>query len=197
VKEVIWDSMLDADMNGRYYGELGSRNYRWDRAAKIFLAATSSTSVAGWAFWANPEMAWTWQTLSGISAVCALALPIIDPAKLATKATKLSTEWFSIMSRYELLWSQRKKLSDTEMETRVQALKAEEKNLGELASVFRWRRKLIRECQKAVCRARGLSTQVQDGGQHVGREPEEAGSSETNSAQGGPMATASERGNLK
>ena len=38
VKKILWDNMLDADMNERYWHHLGKRYYSYDKYAKIFLA---------------------------------------------------------------------------------------------------------------------------------------------------------------
>jgi len=51
MRETIWDSMLDADMNVRYWAGLGRCYYKKDITYKIFLAAMSSGTVASWGIW--------------------------------------------------------------------------------------------------------------------------------------------------
>ena len=42
MRKEIWNSMLDADMNARYWGELSRTYYSREKWAKIFLAVMAS-----------------------------------------------------------------------------------------------------------------------------------------------------------
>lgn len=44
IRALVWDSMLSADLSYRYFCELGAKFRSRDRAAKIFLAITSSAA---------------------------------------------------------------------------------------------------------------------------------------------------------
>ena len=61
-----------------YYAEVVEQKLeaRWstfDYVSRILVAATASGStIAGFAFWKDPQLAWLWPLLSGISAVLAI-----------------------------------------------------------------------------------------------------------------------------
>ncbi len=48
IEKAIWDSLLDADLNIRYWGYLSRRYYCINRFIKIFLAIIASGTVASW-----------------------------------------------------------------------------------------------------------------------------------------------------
>ena len=74
----LWSSMLDIDMNQRYYGHLCRRYARRELFLKIFVAVTSSTSIASWKLWSQKQgwCDWStaWQILTGLSAIAAVAM---------------------------------------------------------------------------------------------------------------------------
>lgn len=152
---LIWNSMLSADLNFRYYSELAVRFQTVDHWAKIFLAITSSTAVSGWALWDTPGWEWLWKSLSAASALIALSLPVLDPAGSMKTASSLRGAWFSILKDYELLWSD---APDAETDARVQFTKLvqEEKRLVELERAMRRRRGIQKRCDTEVRRSRGL-----------------------------------------
>ena len=74
--QVVWEAMLDADLNFRYWDHLSRRYSAWDKYTKIFLAIMSSSAVAGWRIWNEVDI--LWKGLSAVSAVTAIALPILN-----------------------------------------------------------------------------------------------------------------------
>lgn len=149
--------MLTADLNYRYFGELAVRFQSRDRCAKFLMAATSSTSVSGWMIWGRPGWDWAWQALSGLTAVVAIALPVLDlPKSLRTSGT-LHGRWFSIRSDYELLWARLDSLTDPDVCSKWKTIAEEEKRLVELESTIRTRNDLVLHCYDEVCKSRGLS----------------------------------------
>ena len=48
MRKIIWDSMLDAEMNERYWSKLSKRYYKKEQRTKIFLAIMASGTVASW-----------------------------------------------------------------------------------------------------------------------------------------------------
>lgn len=107
VRRLIWDSMLSADLNQRYFRALASLYQRQDRAAKIVVAIATSAAVSGWWLWGTAGFDWVWQTFSVLAAAVAIALPIWDPARSMKTASALSASWFAVMREYELLWAGR------------------------------------------------------------------------------------------
>ena len=97
----IWNSSLTAELNVRYWDSLCRRYYLIDRYVKIFLAVTSSSTVAGWGFW--KEMKILWQILYGISTITALALPILDLRGKIQLMARVGEKWAQILSQYDIL----------------------------------------------------------------------------------------------
>jgi hypothetical protein len=86
-RKLVWDSLLDADMNARYWGHLARRYQRREMRTKIFLAITSSGAVAGWTLWSRwPQV---WHVLSGVSMVVAVALPVLNYSQIIEGVSEL------------------------------------------------------------------------------------------------------------
>jgi hypothetical protein len=154
IRRLIWESMLSADLNCRYFSQLVGRFQGGDRWSKIFVAATSSTVVSGWAIWGRPGLDWIWQGASGLAALVALALPIWDPANSMKVAAKLAGAWFSILKDYELLWTRVDELTEAQARELCERIQAEEKRVADLEPLLRENRRLARQCEEAVRRSR-------------------------------------------
>ena len=153
---LIWKSLLDADMNYRYFGRCAARYQRWDLGLKIFLAAATSATVSSWAVWNLSGLSVAWKLLTGVSALVALSLPFINMPELLRAASSLRGAWFSILKDYEVLWSRVPDLDDGAARAEYGKIAEEEKKLAELETKIRRRRRLVLACQDEVCRARGL-----------------------------------------
>ena len=156
LRHLIWDLMLTADLNGRYYGYLATRYRSADHWAKVFVAITSSTAVSGWALWGTPGLDWIWKAASAAATLVAIALPIFDPANSMKTASRLTGAWYSILSDYSLLWTQVDEASESLVRKRCQAIMAEERPLAELEATLPKHRRLILHCEAEVRRAREL-----------------------------------------
>ena len=158
IRRLIWDSMLSADLNHRYYGAFADLLQHWDRGAKIFVAIASSTAVAGWAVWSTPELSWIWHGAGALAAVVAVAQPVLDPTKSIKTAGQLTGAWFSILRDYNLLWASVHLVSETEALNQCQKIIEKEKLLAELEATLTTRRQLARRCEEEVRRFRGTQT---------------------------------------
>lgn len=156
VRHLIWDSMLSADLNYRYFSGLAARFQNWDRFAKILVAVTSSTVVSGWAIWGKPGIDWIWHSASALACIVSLALPIFDPSNSMKAASRLTGTWFSIFKDYELLWTRVDALDESEAQKLCGAIQEEEKRLVELESTLNNHRGLARRCEDEVRWSRGL-----------------------------------------
>nr|VFK17499.1 MAG: hypothetical protein BECKLFY1418C_GA0070996_103227 [Candidatus Kentron sp. LFY] len=76
IKADIWHSMLEADMNARYWKYLVHRYVERDKWLKIVLAVMAVGTVAAWGKWEEAE--WLWKILSTASAIIAMSLPFLD-----------------------------------------------------------------------------------------------------------------------
>ena len=110
VKNSIWHSVLDADFNARYWKTLVVRYSKREKSLQIFLAIMASGTVAGWGVW--NDIPYLWKALSGISAIVAITLPILNQQKTIEEMSYLSGKWGELRIEYEGLWLQVKDSSD-------------------------------------------------------------------------------------
>ena len=146
---------MDADLNYRYWNLMALRYSRREGNAKIFLACTASATVASWSLWVDVK--WAWQTLSAVSAIISVVLPIVDiPRKIQTM-TEVQTAWLRLMHEYENLWRTRSTLTEKSYSRKLVALKVREaevsKNTIRLPSDDK---KLAAICYADVLKSRGL-----------------------------------------
>lgn len=152
---LIWDLVLDADMNARYWRDLVRRYQRYEMLAKILLAATSSSTVAAWAIWEELRVAW--QSFSGLSALVALVLPIIDFPDKAGKLANIHGRWIELHFEYERLWSKRNEIREGALEASLDELQQKTIAVSKVEAGFPYDKKLVDRCYEEVICARGLS----------------------------------------
>jgi len=154
MRDLTWQSMLDADMASRYWGHIARRYRARETWLKIFLAVTSSGAVAGWALWAAvPAM---WKFLSGFSAVVAIGLPILDYSGKVATMVELQGKWSELSGTYDQLWAKYGDDPAGPEGGEISPLKQKEAELAKLGAVLPYDRELVRQCQAEVRRARGL-----------------------------------------
>lgn len=156
IKRKIWIAMLDAELEAKYWEEISRSSYKWDRRLKIFLASMSSSTVATWGLWNEIDI--VWQILSGISAVTAIVVPILNLPRTIQDTSRLSSKWLKIQSQYETLWF--------DIETGLKSLEEiidqykpiREKELLELAPAHlpSNKKKIKERCFNQILQSRGL-----------------------------------------
>ena len=151
----IWDALLDADMNARYWGIMGRRHQKYEKSASIFLAAVASSTVATWSVWQAIE--WVWQTLSVTAAILAVALPIVNLGRNTESMFVLAEHWSRIQGHYEELWRDRGIIDTEKIMTRLQEIKQLENDFIPKVSRLPHRKKIINKIYKEVCVSRGIS----------------------------------------
>lgn len=158
-RNATWETLLNADLNCRYYHCLGSRYAAYDRWARIFLAVTSSSTVAGWGLWS--EYSFAWKTLSSISALLAIALPILDWSKSAAKIADVKAEWYRLKAEYEILWVEieSESISSDAAVRRLKSIKDKQAKLNASFSRLNLPHKsrLVSRCYNEVLESRGLN----------------------------------------
>ena len=156
MRRIIWESMLDADLNERYWGYLAERYHKKEKYTKIFLAVMTSGTVASWGFWSQVEI--LWKILSSLSALLAIALPIVNWPKMVEAMIDLKQKWFQIRSDYEMLWIEVEDgINDKEKVKReLKRLKDKEARISQKEANLPNDKKLIRRCWKEVIASRGL-----------------------------------------
>lgn len=156
----LWNTLLDIDMNQRYYGHLCRRYARRELVLKIFVAAASSTSIASWKLWSNTQgwCNWStaWEILTGTSAVAAVAMPILNFSKTSQRAADLRGRYAALLVDYEGLWLQTKSLSEDALRRKYISVREKESELSHLEADMPRDKDLILKCQEEVEKGRGL-----------------------------------------
>ena len=154
IRKVVWDGLLGADFNKRYWNHLIRRYSKRDKYTKIFLATMSSSTVASWGIWNEIDI--LWKALSAISAITAIALPILDWSKTISRMSDLAGTWSRIEYEYENLWlklqndSPINQVEDEYMRIRGEVAGLDDTGLPEDV-------KLNEQCRNEVLESRGLT----------------------------------------
>jgi hypothetical protein len=146
----IWESLLDAEMNVKYWGCLARRLIARERALKIILAITTCSGVVSLSIWRNfPNV------LGVVSAVLACGLPILNYSERIEKMSNLRGSWSQLTMEYERIW-QNVGTAQSNCENEFRLLKDREVGLNVIETGLPNDRKLVQRCQQEVRRARGL-----------------------------------------
>lgn len=156
MNKTIWDSLLDAEMNVRYWKKLTQRYSRRDKVMKIILAIISSGTVAGWRLW--QEYPSVWKTLSAMAALLAIAMPFLNYQKVIEITSDLSGKWWELRNEYEQHWiSFKHNENQEELKKRHSLTKQKETPLVEKEARIPEDKKLLLKCYDEVERQYGLS----------------------------------------
>ncbi len=153
-RALVWESMLDADLAVRYWGALARSFARRERWGKIFLACTSSATVAGWVIWAKSPVAW--KVLSGLSALIAIALPYLDYRGNADKMLELVRNYAQQLVKLEILWLRVDSTPEGQIIDELQKLRDSETQWATVVATLPQKREFVLRCQQEVRKARGL-----------------------------------------
>jgi hypothetical protein len=153
-RKLAWESMLDAEMALRYWGKMARKYRSWEKVIKILLAVCTSGTVAGWGIWTSHEF--VWKFFSGLSAVVAIALPILDYSKMVETMIDLRGKCSEISGAYDLLWAQYGSDPNGPPIREMTALKQKETDLSSVAGALPHDTRLVKESQKEVRHSRGL-----------------------------------------
>lgn len=153
-RKVVWDSLLDADMNVRYWAYLSRRYHGIHLRAEIFLSLMASGVVACWKLWgAVPEV---WQVLSVVTAALAIAIPILAFPRKVERVIDLRQEWSRILADYEILWMSFSRKNESQIAKEYKRIRRCETERIRGEAAFPHKRRWIRKCQRDVREARGL-----------------------------------------
>nr|VFJ45617.1 MAG: hypothetical protein BECKFM1743A_GA0114220_100277 [Candidatus Kentron sp. FM]VFJ49448.1 MAG: hypothetical protein BECKFM1743C_GA0114222_100717 [Candidatus Kentron sp. FM]VFK20007.1 MAG: hypothetical protein BECKFM1743B_GA0114221_106622 [Candidatus Kentron sp. FM] len=156
IRKAIWESMLTADMNARYWKSLVHRYVRRDKGLKIFLALTTSGSAVGaWDIW--DKIPYLWQILSSVSVVVAISLPFLDYQKRIEQLSALAGEWGTLRIECEDLWREIKNHPNPQLlEERHRMVRETEAILQGKEINLPDDKTLLKRCFDEVKQARGL-----------------------------------------
>ena len=157
-EKLVWEHLLDADLNKRYF-ELMTRRYHFqDKFAKIAIAFTASGTVGSWWIWEQYVFDHLWQVLSGITAVISILLSVFDPSKNVEISARLKGEYSNLLREYEILWAHTSKLNLDKVEENLRELWKIETELSKLDGQLPTnKKKWIIKIQNEITIARGLN----------------------------------------
>jgi hypothetical protein len=154
VSQELWNSLLDAEMNVRYWSAICRRYARYDLGSRIFLAITSSSTVASWSFWSQWPL--IWKSLSGISALIAITLTVVDLPKKVSRISVLVARWKQSQVEYELLWRTDRSLSASHSKSKYSTCKHREITNTSDEQTLPYDDKLLKQCYRDVYSAHGF-----------------------------------------
>ena len=149
----LWNSMLDAEMNVRYWETTCGHLSNLDRCIKFFVFLTSSgTAIAAWTIWAShPTM---WKILTGVSSVAAIYHQFFFSSERLRKSVALVAAWKEFAINYQLLWADDRELVSDKLWKDFQGTKRREAHIDE--SLFKKDQRLLQKSFDNVKKARGL-----------------------------------------
>ena len=147
----LWNSLLDAEMNVRYWSVICHRYSRYDVWSRAFLAITSSSTVASWEFWS--QLPWLWKSLSAVSALVAIILSVVDLPKRISRVSVLVARWKHSEVEYQLLWQNDRALSSPQAKSKYRVCKNKEIDTKAHEQTLPRDQKLLKRCYDEVCRA--------------------------------------------
>lgn len=150
----LWNAMLDADMNARYWPMLARRYSRAEVIVKVFLAVMSSGTVAAWGLWGAHQS--LWRSLSAISALTAIASPILNFSKSVKTTSDLAGRWRMLLVDYEDIGRLDPSLSSPQAIKKFYSLKQREGKTKAGESGFHVVNSLRRKAFDEVKASRGL-----------------------------------------
>lgn len=156
LRRSVWRAMLDAQLQYCYWDTIGRRYYDRDKYARVFLAATSSSTVAGWSFWQDTEI--FWKVLSGMSALVAIAMPILNWQKISQRMIELRENWHVLLGDYESLWLdvQAGDLDSKTIRGQLKSIRTKEAKLDKPSAALPLDKKLQTSCDAQVRKLRGF-----------------------------------------
>src|SRR6185437_2845071 len=106
----LWNSLLDAEMNVRFWSLISRRYGRWDKLFKLVVAFSSSGTVAAWSFFEAHTS--YWKSFSALACVASIVHPFVASTEQLKRIYGVIGEWQKIAKKYELLWAKGQDLSD-------------------------------------------------------------------------------------
>ena len=150
LKKIIWQSWLQADVKQRYWTVMARRYQQREQIASIFIALTSSSTVATWL----ASLEWIWQLFSVSSAIVAVSLPILNFSGKVATMTELATKWANLTCDYEMFWLRFPKEASSLAQAQLGKLRYRESELISAEARLPIDEKLFKQCQEDAIRTR-------------------------------------------
>lgn len=102
MQERYWRYMVQIKAWIFYIDEYSDSSYRWDKRINIFLAITSSSSIAAWAIW--NEYGFIWALLIAISQVVNAIKPHLPFSKRLEVLSRISNQLQILFNKVDYQW---------------------------------------------------------------------------------------------
>ena len=156
-KRNIWEAMLDADLNRRYFGYLYANYHRADLTIKSMLAIFSSSTVASWAFWEYSAGGILWKSCSALVTIIAIVSPFLNLGNRLELSARLKGEYGNMYSDYRKIYYADHSQDQRRIGEIVLMLGEREHELGLLEEILPVNKHaLIAKCQDEVLAAHGI-----------------------------------------
>jgi hypothetical protein len=101
-RKALWESLLEADYNKRYWQSKANDYAFRDRVLQIMLAISSSAAL----FTLLSEFGGVqvWKVLSFITAIIAVAMPFLNLCRRSLEMKEVSNLWHELELGYDQLW---------------------------------------------------------------------------------------------
>jgi hypothetical protein len=153
----IWESLLDAEMNVKYWGHVARRFVVREKGLKVILALTTSSVLLSLPLWqrfpSGPIL------MAIVNAGLAVSLPILNYSERIETMANLRGGWSQLSVEFDRLWQRAKKTksnSNDDFENEFRLLKERTVQLNVMETRLPSDPALVRKCQQEVRRARGL-----------------------------------------
>lgn len=156
VRQLVWESLLNADLRSRYFGHLAGSLQTRERVLTIIVGVLSSGAFL--ALIIKTEVAYLPHTFSALAALGSILLANLKLGKSAALSASIYSKWLTIQREYELLWAQLDSLSSEQAAKRWRDIESQHAKEDETAvQEFRLNKRLADECQRDVLRVRRLA----------------------------------------
>ena len=102
IRDKIWYFLIDTKTNEKYSSFIVKKYQIWDLSTNIFLALTTSSSIAAWVFWEKYPALWI--LIIGVSQVLSITKPYFLFPKYIKVFNEKCIHWQQITVTLEQLW---------------------------------------------------------------------------------------------
>jgi hypothetical protein len=152
-RTAVWDAMLEADYQKRYWHAKAATFVEIDRWSQIALSILSSATVLS--ALGDLKLLEVWKWLSALTAIVATSLPFMNFTRRSIAMIDIGAKWHTLEIEYSSMWREidKSEFSDEEFKR----LKEQEVEIGRSTSDLPTDdKKLQKECYTQVLISRGL-----------------------------------------
>lgn len=150
----VWESLLDAEMNVKYWGCLARSFVVRERALKIAIALSASSALLSIPLWQRYPLGPVF--LGVVNTVLACSLPFLNYSERIETMANLRGSWSQMSIEYERLWQEIQDSGPRNFENELRLLRERTVQLRMIETRLPDSRRLVQRCQQEVLQSRGL-----------------------------------------